>query len=121
MVSMAAKRCHNEEIDSILHLDEEEGTMCGRVCILCDKPLSKKEEGLLGVKTLVKNSVHLKAGPDIPAAVKSPHRFEMQGDNESNTALQMCLLSPRAHIEGTQHSRKVSCCMDCKGDTMQVH
>lgn len=106
---------HNEEIDSILWRDEEEGMMCGRVCILCDKLMSKKEEGSLGVKTLVKNLVHLKAGPNIPAAVKRQCRFEMQGDSKSNTALQGCLLSPRARVEGTHNSKKVSCCMDCKG------
>eukprot|EP00978_Attheya_sp_CCMP212_P011122 scaffold27210_cov31-Attheya_sp.AAC.3 len=118
---MLSQQDLNEDIKDILLENDENGTLNGRVCVLCDRFVAPNLHSTLTLKTLVKHSRFLRAESNIPdKPLKACYRFEtnIQSVNE---ALEGCLLSPRAQViyddKSTRKRKdpKIICCKECKG------
>ena len=97
----------NEEIENLLLKNEESRSLHGRVCVLCDKFLSKHEEETLTLKTLVKHSHYLRSDPCLPLELKLAYSFVSSDQtNIDCSALNNCLLSPRAQVIPGNSERK---------------
>lgn len=113
---MATQEELNREIESLLVQDEASREWKGRTCVVCDQLLAPWQEGDLTLKQLVKCAPYFRAEPNLPVGLRASYCFEAEGHREASTALQGCLLSPRATIKWDRLRRhpKVTCCKECK-------
>ena len=120
----------NDEIDDVLVRDSIKGTLHGRVCLVCDKLMKKKETHLMGLKSFAKYAPLFKCSdPSMPRSLVQQYKFESLHELAREVAseenrdclhqLENCLLSPRSKLAhsnaNTLRSPKVMLCKECKG------
>lgn len=108
----------NTEIDGLLLHDEESGRLSGRVCLLCDKLVRRRDWTAVTLKTISKYASYLEGDPTLPQGLRDTYRFK-DCTLKSGTKLTNCLLSPRSRAfysakDRKKRTPKVVCCKECK-------
>jgi hypothetical protein len=91
--------------------------MSGRVCLVCDKFLSKSETCTVSLKAFLKRVPYLQGDPCIPQSLRREYIFSMPDHHPANDMLKQCLLSPRSSIvyeDPQKRTPKVICCAECR-------
>ena len=114
----------NTAIDDILVLDSVAHTLHGKVCLVCDKFVSRKELSLLKLKTFLQFTPYFMGDSKLPADLRSCYQCTFPPNVMNGTPLQRCLLSPcsklvyKSNQRGSRtfkcHQPFVICCADCK-------
>ena len=108
----------NKDIDDILVREKNLGTLHGRVCIVCDVLLKKKESVELGLTAFAKYKELFK-GDSVPDKLREEYKFSAPLEPKLTKKLDGCLLSPRSKLVYSQsdkrkRSPKVLLCRECK-------
>ncbi|CAB9528286.1 expressed unknown protein [Seminavis robusta] len=109
----------NQAIDSVLHFDEVTKTASGKVCVICDRLLKRKETRKIGLTTFLKKTKFFKGDNSLPPSLRAGYRFTVPNNAEANATLSGCLLSPRSKVvfggktANRRRSPHVLCCKDC--------
>lgn len=101
----------NDEIDKIIVHNGEMKTVHGRVCLVCDKFVMRKEECLMSLKVFMKCAPYLTGKTDIARMVRDCYTcsFNLEDDPESMDILGRCLLSPRSQaVYRSDHAQSSS-------------
>ena len=105
----------NKAIDDILVYDAASKTLHGRVCLVCDKFVSRKELSMMKLKTFLKYAPYLKGDDSLPGALRGCYQTTIPINAH---LLSDCLLSPRSKLvykNGNRRSQPfIMCCADCK-------
>ena len=120
----------NNEIDDVLVRDKIKGTLHGRVCLVCDKFLKKKETYTMGLSSFSKYAKLFECSDSsLPQSLLDQYKFkaleELASLEASEDYLEYvrkfkgCLLSPRSKLVYSSSKKitkpKVMLCKDCKG------
>ena len=108
----------NQEVEHLLVHDPDHGTLHGKVCIVCDKFVSRNEEKSISLKILLKHAKYLKGDSNLSASLRASYKFSVANNDKANAILKDCLLSPRSKILQSQNRKrcpKIICCSECRG------
>jgi hypothetical protein len=133
-----SKMQHQIEFDrairDLLVADSTDGSLHGKVCVVCDRLLGHKDVRLIAMKVFLKYVPYLRGDESVPQAVRNTYKFTVNNDTD-DAVLSTALLSPRSRVtykqtkkraqtstrETNQKSRKVKkgkphviCCKDCR-------
>ena len=105
----------NKGINDILVRDHDLGTLHGRVCIMCDRLLKKREAKLMGFDAFAKYAKYMKGEKlDVCSDLRRQYRFSCF-DNRKTELLSGCLLSPRSKlVVEDRKTPKVVLCGECR-------
>ena len=124
------ERLCNDDIDDVLVRDSIKGTLHGRVCLVCDKLMKKKETHTMGLTSFSKYSKLFECNDSsLPQSLVDQYQFkaldEFVAKKPSKKHLaqsrkfQKCLLSPRSKLVYSNNKKltdpKVLLCKECKG------
>ena len=121
LVCMVIMEGMNKAIDEILLHDEKSRRTSGRVCLVCDKLMKRKEARTMSLKVFTKHSVYLKGDNlTVPAGLRDSYKFLDEREPEAMEALKECMLSPRSKLvykssDKLRRSPMVQMCAECKG------
>ena len=107
----------NADIDKLLQFDSEDGTLRGKVCLVCDKFLSLKDQKLVSLKKFLEYAPYLQGHDDLPEALQQCYKFRVPGNDRANEILNGCLLSPRSRVTHKGKKKRIPhvlCCQECR-------
>ena len=108
----------NSDIEDILVRDPNLNTLHGRVCIICDKLLAKKESSEMGVASFKKYCCYFKGeNLTIPQSLRDQYVFSDSIGNSLPEEFSGCLFSPRSKLvyKGNNgQAAKVVLCKECR-------
>ena len=128
MACSAKEVACNEAIDDILIRDGINGSIHGRVCLVCDELLKKKEACTMKLGSFSKYASMFKCYEALPPSLVEQYQFKSLQDLATGTgsenclklleSFKGCLLSPRSKLVYSSKklkSPKVLLCKECKG------
>ena len=86
----------NKAIDDILVYDSVGKTLHGKVCLVCDKFVSRKELSMMKLKTFLQFTPYLQGDPSIPSSLRSSYQTTIPCSITGTRSLLNSLLSPRS-------------------------
>jgi hypothetical protein len=114
---MSTSKTHvhiNTAIDNIL-FQSNDGTLHGKVCLVCDKFMLQDEQSEMSLKIFLKVAHYLTGtqSTPLPVELRKCYTFTVPGIAETNQVLRHCLLSPRSQL---YHKRRpfIMICKECK-------
>ena len=108
----------NKAIDDILVYDSVGKTLHGKVCLVCDKFVSRKELSMMKLKTFLQFTPYLQGDPSIPSSLRSSYQTTIPQLLAATRDLSKSLLSPRSKVVYKKNNRNtqpyIMCCAECK-------
>ena len=119
LVMCIVQRSFNSEICNLLVSNREDGSLHGKVCLVCDRFLGPKDSSLVSLATFLKYAPYLKGDDQLPLSVRNSYKFTVPNNREANSILGGALLSPRSQIVYKGKSKRCTphlmCCKECRG------
>ena len=96
----------NKEVEALLVHDSDQGTLHGKVCVICDKFVSRNDEKSISLKTLLKHAKYFKGDSNLPSNLRKLYQFKVANNDKANDILEQCLLSPRSKVMQTANRKR---------------
>ena len=88
----------NKAIDDILVYDSVDKTLHGKVCLVCDKFVSRKELSMMKLKTFLQFAPYLEGDQDIPPSLHVSYQTAIPSSITGTRVLSKSRLSPRSKV-----------------------
>ena len=109
----------NKAIDDLLVHDKDSNLLHGKICLICDRFLTKQNYCTVKLKTFLKVAPYFHGSSSIPGALRDTYKYTIPHDVQVTKKLSGCLLSPRSQLIYKNGNKKlqpsVMCCVECRG------